>query len=166
MREIEPSALDKNVFQLVGEDWMLVTAGGPDKLNTVTASWGGLGVIWGEPAATVYLRPQRYTKEFVDAHDTFTLSFFDEGWRKQLAYLGSVSGRDEDKVAKAGLTVVHDGETPYFEEARLTLIGRKLYAQDMKEACFMDSVQPERWYPEKDFHTLYVIELEKILSAE
>ena len=165
MREIEPSALDKNVFKLVGEDWMLVTAGGPDKLNTMTASWGGLGVIWGEPAATVYIRPQRYTKEFVDAHDTFTLSFFDGGWRKQLSYLGTVSGRDEDKVAKAGLTVVHDGETPYFEEARLTLIGRKLYAQDMKEACFMDSVQPERWYPEKDFHTLYVIELEKILSA-
>lgn len=108
MREIEPSALDKNVFQLVGEDWMLVTAGGPDKLNTMTASWGGLGVIWGEPAATVYLRPQRYTKEFVDAHDTFTLSFFDEGWRKQLAYLGSVSGRDEDKVAKAGLTPAFD----------------------------------------------------------
>ena len=57
MREIEPSALDKNVFKLVGEDWMLVTAGGPDKLNTMTASWGGLGVIWGEPAATVYIRP-------------------------------------------------------------------------------------------------------------
>ena len=134
MREIEPSALDKNVFQLVGEDWMLVTAGGPDKLNTMTASWGGLGVIWGEPAATVYLRPQRYTKEFVDAHDTFTLSFFDEGWRKQLAYLGTVSGRDEDKVAKAGLTPAFDQAGPYFEEASLVFVCRKAYVQAFEEA--------------------------------
>ena len=166
MREIEPSALDKNVFQLVGEDWMLVTAGGPDKLNTMTASWGGLGVIWGEPAATVYLRPQRYTKEFVDAHDTFTLSFFDEGWRKQLAYLGSVSGRDEDKVAKTGLTPAFDQAGPYFEEASLVFVCRKAYVQAFEEPCFVDRSQLDRWYPERDLHTMYVGLVEKMLVKE
>ena len=166
MREIEPSALDKNVFQLVGEDWMLVTAGGPDKLNTMTASWGGLGVIWGEPAATVYLRPQRYTKEFVDAHDTFTLSFFDEGWRQQLAYLGSVSGRDEDKVAKAGLTPAFDQAGPYFEEASLVFVCRKAYVQAFEEPCFVDRSQLDRWYPERDLHTMYVGLVEKMLVKE
>lgn len=166
MREIEPSALDKNVFQLVGEDWMLVTAGGPDKLNTMTASWGGLGVIWGEPAATVYLRPQRYTKEFVDAGETFSLSVLDEEYRKTLNYLGTVSGRDEDKIAKAGLTVEHEGETPYFGEANTVLVCRKLYAQNYDPACFIDKSCDEKCYPDKDYHTMYIAEVEKVLVRE
>ena len=95
-----------------------------------------MGVIWGEPAATVYIRPQRYTKEFVDAHDTFTLSFFDGGWRKQLSYLGTVSGRDEDKVAKAGLTPAFDPAGPYFEEASLVFVCRKAYVQAFEAVSY------------------------------
>lgn len=166
MKTLSPSEWTENPFTLIGKEWMLVAAEKDGRVNAMTAAWGGLGVLFGKNVAFVFIRPQRYTKEFVDAADTMSLTFFGEEYREMMGYMGKASGRDEDKVAKAGLTVVHDGETPYFEEARLTLIGRKIYAQEMKEACFMDSVQPDRWYPEKDFHTLYVIELEKILSAE
>ena len=92
---------------------MLVTAGDAASHNTMTASWGGLGVLWGAPVATCYIRQSRYTKEFVDGSDLFTLSFLDPAvWRRQLSYLGRVSGRDEDKIKAAGLTpVAVDGTT-------------------------------------------------------
>ncbi len=166
MREINANELDRNVFRLIGDEWMLVTAGDESAANTMTASWGGLGVIWGKPAATIYLRPQRYTKEFVDAHDTFSLSFFDEGFRKQLAYLGSVSGRDEDKIAKAGLSTAYADGTPYFEEASLVLVCRKAYVQPFEERCFVDEGAIGQWYPENDLHTLYIGYIEKILATE
>ena len=72
---IDPKELDQNVFSMIGEQWMLVTAGTVERCNTMTASWGGLGVLWGKPVATVYIRPQRYTLEFVEREDCFTLSF-------------------------------------------------------------------------------------------
>ncbi len=166
LKEIEPSALERNVFDLIGSDWMLVTAGDESKLNTMTASWGALGVMWGKPAATIYLRPQRYTKEFVDSHDHFTLGVFDESWRKQLGYLGTVSGRDEDKIAHAGLTPVFDEAAPYFQEASLVLVCRKAYAQELQDECFIDRSHLETWYPEHDLHTLYIGIIEKALVRE
>ena len=166
MKELDPSALNRNVFELIGTDWMLVTAGDEDKLNTMTASWGALGVMWGKPAATIYLRPQRYTKEFVDAHSHFTLCFFDGQWRSQLGYLGKVSGRDEDKVAHAGLTPTFGEAAPYFQEASLVLVCRKAYAQELEEGCFVDRSQLDTWYPERDLHTLYIGIVEKVLAKE
>lgn len=102
---IDPKELDQNVFSMIGEQWMLVTAGTVERCNTMTASWGGLGVLWGKPVATVYIRPQRYTLEFVEREDCFTLSFFGEEYRKALALCGSKSGRDVDKVKECGFTV-------------------------------------------------------------
>ena len=99
----------------------------------MTASWGGLGVVWGRPAATIYLRPQRYTKEFVDVQSTFSLSFFGEGYRDALKYFGSVSGRDEEKIAKSGLSTAFADGTPYFTEASLVFVCRKAYAQPLEE---------------------------------
>ena len=113
-QEIKVEDLNLNPFQLIGKDWMLITAGTKEQVNTMTASWGGMGVFWGKNVMTAYIRPQRYTKEFVDANDTFSISFFGEEYRKMLAYCGKVSGRDEDKIAKAGLTTCFYGETPYF----------------------------------------------------
>lgn len=166
MREISASELDRNVFDLIGREWMLITAGDGQKANTMTASWGGLGVIWGTPAATVYVRPQRYTKEFIDAQDTFSLSFLGEGHREQLAYLGRVSGRDEDKIAKAGLTLAFADGTPYFEEASLALVCRKAYAQPFEEARFIDAAALDQWYPNRDLHTLYIGLIEQVLVAD
>ena len=95
----------KNPFKLIGKDWMLVTAGNEEKVNTMTASWGGLGVMYGKNVAFIVIRPQRYTKEFIDREDTFSLSFLDKKYRKTLNYLGTVSGRNEDKITKSGLTL-------------------------------------------------------------
>ena len=104
MRKIDPKTLNQNVFSAIGEQWMLITAGTADRCNTMTASWGGLGVIWGAPAATCYIRPQRYTKEFVDQEEYFTLSFLGEESRKALQLCGSKSGRDTDKIKECGNT--------------------------------------------------------------
>ena len=82
MKKIDVKSLQDNVFSLIGDRWMLITAGTAERCNTMTASWGGLGVLWGAPAATIYLRPQRYTKEFVDREEYFTLCFFGEEYRR------------------------------------------------------------------------------------
>ena len=104
-KEIKPEELNFNPFTRIGSDWMLLTAGTEDKFNTMTASWGGAGVFWGKPAVTCYIRPQRYTREFVDREEYFTLAFFDEEHRKALALCGSKSGREVDKVRECGFTV-------------------------------------------------------------
>ena len=100
--EIAPKTLTENVFSLIGDRWMLITAGTPDHCNTMTASWGGLGVLWRKPMATIYVRPQRYTFGFIEQSDEFTLSFFGPQWKKALSYCGAVSGRDEDKFGRPG----------------------------------------------------------------
>ena len=133
LKPIDPKAIDQNVFSLIGEKWMLITAGTAERCNTMTASWGGLGVIWGAPSATCYIRPQRYTKEFVDREEYFTLAFFGEEYRDALALCGSKSGREVDKVKECGVQPM--------DPARLS--------EDVKE----------RWYPQKDYHTLYIGEI-------
>jgi len=165
-KEIKPEELQKNPFTMIGKEWLLVTAEKEGKANTMTASWGGVGVMWGKNVAFLVLRPQRYTKEFVDASKTFSLSVLDESFRKTYGYLGSVSGRNEDKIAKSGLTVVHEGETPYFEEANTVLVCRKLYAQEYRPECFLEEEPDKKWYPDKDYHTMYIAEIEKVLIKE
>ena len=161
---IDPKELKDNVFSLIGDQWMLVTAGTAEKCNTMTASWGGLGVIWGAPAATCYIRPQRYTKEFLDRQEYFTLSFFGEEHRDVLAYCGSKSGRDVDKVKECGLTVrTADCGAPYFEEARLVLVCRKRFAQEMHAPC-IDAEIREKHYMKRDYHTIYIGEIVQVLS--
>ena len=103
MKEININELQFNPFTKIGKDWMLVTSTDGEKTNSMTASWGGLGVLWDKNVAFIVLRPQRYTKEFVDKSEEFSLSFFDDNFKKTLGYFGSVTGRDEDKISKSGL---------------------------------------------------------------
>ena len=125
MREISVTELQVTP-QMIGNEWWLVTAGDEAKgYNTMTASWGHVGVIWQRPTAIVYIRPQRYTKEFVDRADRYTLSLFGGGYKKEMGYLGSHSGRDEDKVAKVGLTPVFEEDYTYFAEAEIVVVCRK-----------------------------------------
>ena len=161
--KIDPKALDQNVFSLIGDQWMLITAGTKDQCNTMTASWGGLGVLWGKPVATVYIRPQRYTLEFVEREDTFTLCFFGEEYRKALALCGSKSGRDMDKVKEGGFTVATAEGAPYFEEADLVLVCKKSYWQDMDPTHFLDGEIDSKWYPEKDYHRIFIGEILEVL---
>lgn len=165
-KEIQAEDFVYSTFKTIGKDWLLVTAEKDGKANTMTASWGGLGVMWGKNVAYVVIRPQRYTKEFIDGADTLSLTVFDENYRKMLSYCGSVSRRDEDKIAKSGLTVAHENNTPYFNEAKIALLCKKLYAQEFKPECFIDQESKEKWYPGADYHTMYIVEIEKILVQE
>ena len=139
-KEIKPEELQKNPFQMIGKEWLLVTAEKDGKANTMTASWGGVGVMWGRNVAFIVIRPQRYTKEFIDASDKLSLSVLDEEYRKTLSYLGSVSGRDEDKIGKSGLTVAHTDDVPYFAEANTVITGKKLYAQEYRPECCLPAI--------------------------
>ena len=159
-QEIDVYADNYNPFALFHHTWALVAAAdktAPVKMNMMTASWGGLGILWNQPVATVYIRPQRHTKIFVDNADIFSLSFLPESHRNALQYCGKVSGRDEDKSKGSGLTVVHDeAGGVWFAEAELVLLCRKLYVQEMQAGCFIDTDIQSRFYPDADMHTLYV----------
>ncbi|HHY26579.1 MAG TPA: flavin reductase family protein [Desulfitobacterium dehalogenans] len=163
-KEITPEQFVHSPFHILDKEWMLITAGKDEKTNTMTASWGGFGVLWNKNVAYIFIRPTRYTKEFVDHSDSLSLSFFDPSYKKQLGYLGRVSGRDVDKIKESGLTVIKtDDGTPYFEEAKMTLFCKKLYAQELKPECFIVDGLDEKNYPLKDYHTMYVVEIERFL---
>lgn len=164
-KEISPDQFRKNPFQLIGKEWMLITAGDKYKTNTMTASWGGLGVMYGKNVAYTVIRPQRYTKEFVDKEETFSLSFLDKKYKKMMSYLGSVSGRSEDKITKSGLTIDWSDETPYFNEADHVLICKKLFKQTLDGGSLLNPKLDSTWYTNKDYHTLYISEIIKVLKV-
>jgi flavin reductase (DIM6/NTAB) family NADH-FMN oxidoreductase RutF len=164
--EILPQQLDENVFKLIGTDWMLITAGGMDSSNTMTASWGGLGVLWNKNVCFCVIRPQRYTYEFMEKSQYFTLSFFDSDYRKALELCGTKSGRDIDKYKETGLTPVRSGcGTVYFQEARIVLECRKMYFQDIDPANFVDRTIEDN-YPGNDYHRMYIGEIVKCMVKD
>ena len=171
MKEISVKELQLNPMELIAHEWMLVTAGDDKRgYNTMTASWGHLGSIWGHagglPTSVIFVRPQRYTKEFVDREELYTLCFFKPEYKKALGYLGSHSGRDGDKVAAAGLTPVFGEGYTWFAEASLVLVCRKLYRAPVLEEGFLDKSVLEECYPQRDFHDMYIGEIVKVLAAE
>lgn len=163
-KTIDPATLKENPFDLIGKGWMLITAGSPEAFNTMTASWGGMGVIWAKNVCFCVVRPGRHTYGFMEKSDMFTLSFFDEAFRKALTYCGSHSGRNVDKVKEAGLTPVFADEGIYFAEARLVFSCRKLYHHDLDPACFLDPTIDSANYPHKDYHRMYVGEIAACLA--
>ena len=163
-RNIDPKALDLNPFAAIGSQWMLITAGMVEHCNTMTASWGGLGVLWGAPMATAYIRPQRYTKRFVDENEYFTLCFFGEEYRPQLNLCGTKSGRNTDKVKECSFTAAAaECGAPYFEQAELVLVCRRRMAMPMDPALMPEDVK-DKWYPDRDYHTMYWGEIVEALQ--
>lgn len=163
-REVSIESLEFNPFTKIGKEWMLITAGDEIKSNTMTASWGGLGIMWSKNVATAYVRPQRYTKEFMDMNDTFTLSFLSEEYKKALKVAGTVSGgKVEDKWTECGLHPYYVDETTAVEEADMIFVCRKLYAQEMYPECFVDEECDVKNYPMQDYHTMYIAEITKVL---
>lgn len=165
-KEVIPSLIRKNPFQAIGKEWMLITAGNQEKVNTMTASWGGLGVMYGKDVAFVVVRPQRYTREFIDREETFSLSFLDKKHRDTLNYLGSVSGRTEDKIKKSGLTLEFDNNIPYFAEANQIFLCKKLVKQELGSDSFLIPSLDSTYYPNNDYHILYIVEIVKTLQAK
>ena len=163
--EVSPEEIG-NAASLIGKDWMLITAGNTeDGFNTMTASWGCMGVLWNKPVCISYIRPQRYTYIFAEANEYMTMCFFEEDKRDALRFCGRNSGRDVDKVKECGFTPVSaaDGKAVYFDEAKLVLICRKLYISDIKEEGFLDKSLLGN-YPQKDYHREYVCEIVKALK--
>lgn len=164
--EIRPEDITDNPFRLIGSDWMLITAGTIKSFNTMTASWGGLGVLWNKNIAICFIRPHRYTFNFIENSEYFTLSFFESRYKDKLAFCGSHSGKDTDKVKQTGLTPVEGikGDI-YFDEARLVLECRKLYFQDLESSNFLDPAISHN-YPAKDYHRMYIGEVVRGLEKK
>lgn len=173
LKTIRPEALKDNTFDIIGKDWMLITACTKSeddegnivtgRVNTMTASWGGLGILWNKPVATIYLRPTRYTKEIIDQTDTFSLSVLPEKFKNALNYCGTHSGRDGDKIAQCKLDVEYMNSTPWIKQARLVFICKKLYAQELDGFCFTDQLICDKNYRKNDFHTMYIAEIQKVM---
>lgn len=160
--QIQPEELNGNIFKLIGKDWMLISAGSEGSFNTMTASWGGAGVLWSRNVAFCFIRPQRFTLQFVEKSDRFSLSFFGGGHRDALNLCGSKSGREIDKAKAAHLTPVFSDGTVYFEEASTVLICQKLYFHDFDPAHFLDPAIAKN-YTAGDYHRLFIGGIEKVL---
>lgn len=161
---IDPKTVDVNFFKAIDKDWMLITAGSEEKLNTMTASWGGTGILWNKNVSYAFIRESRYTREFVDGNDYFSLSFFGGNMKKELGFCGRNSGRDVDKIKETGLTVVSDEAAPYFEQAELVLVCKKLYCQKMDKESLIDKSLADQFYSDNDWHYFYVGEIVKMLK--
>ena len=167
-REILPEEFNRSAFKLIGKDWMLITAADEQKksgANAMTASWGGLGILWNKPVATIYIRPQRHTFSLVEDSDRMSLCFLGEGYRKELGYCGSHSGRNEDKLEILGLKTEKLDGVPVISDSEIILLCKKLYADDLKEERFIDK-EAISHYPTADFHRFYILEITKILIKE
>ena len=145
-------------------NWALVTAGSAENCNTMTVSWGSMGVLWGKPVVTIYIRNTRHTLGFLDDADSFTLSFFDEGYHDKLDFCGRKSGRDFDKVKECGFTVkTAENGAVYFDEAKRTLVCKKLYAQNIEPEHIIDKSILDQ-YVLKDYHRVFIGEIIEVID--
>lgn len=162
MKKIDFTELKQNPAELIGKQWMLITAGTPENFNTMTASWGGLGYLWNRPVAFVFVRPNRHTATFIDAQPSFTLSFMPEKYRNDLIFCGRNSGRDVDKMAATSLQPF---TTPNglvaMDDAELVIECRKMAVASMQEADFVDysEVSPQWYDPTNPLHKVYICEI-------
>jgi len=164
-KEITPNELGSNVFEDIGNKWMLLSAAKKDgTVNTMTASWGAMGVLWNKNVFFCFVRPQRYTHEFTEESEYISLSFFGEEYRDALKFCGTKSGRDYDKFMETGLTVFNREGRVGFNEAERIIYGKKLYSGKIDPECFV-SQDIQKHYKD-DYHTVYICEIEKIEEKE
>lgn len=166
-KEIAFTDVKENVVDLLKNQWALVTAGDKNGFNPMTVSWGAVGELWAQDMATIYIRPQRYTVKYLEEQDYFTISVYPPELKKQIhGVCGSKSGRDTDKAKEAGITPVFDEKAPYFKEAKLVLVCRKVAKGEFKPEQFIDKSIIPAQYPQNDFHYIYYGEIEKVLINE
>ena len=155
----------ENAIEIISKEYMLITAGNKDGYNMMTASWGFMGEMWGEDSIAVVVRPERYTMDFIESNDYFTLTFF--GDNKDIHKVcGSKSGRDVDKTALTGLSPICNENYVYFSEARLVLIIKKKYVQPMDKKYLTDASIDEKWYKNGGWHNLIIGSIERIYLKE
>lgn len=152
-----------DIFNKLDKEWALLTAGNQEDFNSMTVSWGAMGTIWGKPSVTVYVRESRYTLEYMNKNDYFTLSFYPEDYKKDLGIMGSKSGRDGDKVAQTNLTPEPIENSMTFKEAQITILCKKRYKQFMDFEAFPEDVK-ERYYQDHDVHYMFIGEVIDIIQ--
>lgn len=162
---INPLDFTENPFKLIGNDWMLISADDGKTKNAMTASWGGVGILFNKPVCFCFIRPQRYTYKIAENTDKITLSFFSDKYKKQLSYFGSVSGYNENKILKSNFSVIEKNGYIWYNEARLVIKANKLYADFLKESCFFDKSVLDN-YKKKDYHKFYIFEIAEILKLK
>ena len=161
-KEIDLNKLKLNPFSSFNKDWALLSAGSSEKLNTMTVSWGALGIIWQKPVSFIFVRPQRYTFEFLENNGYYSINFLKEDNRKILNICGTKSGRDIDKIKETGLIPIFNEKAPYFTQSKIAFICRKLHGQFIDPSCFIDkNINLE--YKNKDYHKIFIGEIEKCL---
>lgn len=162
MHKIDPGQIAENFIDIIGHEWMLITAGTPQRFNMMTASWGGAGYLWNKPAATIFVRPERYTFEFIEQTGRFSLSFLGDGHKAVHKITGSKSGRDTDKAAAAGLhPLITQTGGIFYEETRLGMECNVLYTDKIEAANFQDPALARQWYDPSHggFHKMYIAEI-------
>lgn len=162
-RKTLPPSAAGDIVDKIGKEWMLIGIRDGDGANAMTASWGTMGTLWNKPVCTCYIRPQRYSFGLAEKEERISLSFFGKGRRDALGYCGKYSGRNEDKLANAGLSYAIEDDVPIFDDAELTLVCRKIYSDMIRENCFIEKNIIDNCYPQKDFHRFYVLEIEKCI---
>lgn len=161
--KVNPTEVSENFLKEL-EDWMLLTAGDSESFNTMVISSGAIGNLWRRNIAYCFVRPGRYTKEFMDRSEYFTMSSYDEKYKPQLTICGRKSGRDVDKVKETGFTPAFaECGAPYFEEAKLVIVCRKIYVEDLDPEKFLDPTMHD-WFPNKDYHRVYIGEIVEVLK--
>lgn len=169
---INPKDIKDNPIRMFGDEWAIVAAGKPHDFNELTVSWGALGDAWHDnmPIAIVFVSATRFTQRYLEANDTFSINVFPPQYRKELAYIGAHSGRNEDKVANTGLKVEFtESVTPIFTQAKLVLECRKVYAHNLDPSLFSESLI--RNYAQPKFrgvipHTVYFGEILHVWQKE
>lgn len=162
MQTIDFTELQANAAQLIGKQWMLITAGNEHKFNCMTASWGGLGFLWNRPVAFIFVRPNRHTVQFIEQEERLSLTFMPESYRQDLVFCGRNSGRDVDKMAHTSLRpLALPSGTPAFEDADLILDCRKMLKTTLAQADFLNwaEVSPAFYAEDNPLHTLYICEI-------
>ena len=162
-----PATHFSTLFDRIGKEWMLISASDGERTNSMTASWGCFGILWGKQVAVCFIRPQRYTFEITERAQRLSLAFFDKEHRTALSYMGSHSGRDGDKYLATGLHMTEDeNNTPFPTEARIVLLCKQLYAGRLQKGDFLDKEIISSHYPADDYHQMYVCEIERVLIRE
>lgn len=155
--------LELDIFSKFDKQWALLTAGDESSFNTMTISWGSLGTLWGKPIATTYVRESRYTREFMDNNDYFTVSFYPEEYKDVLGVMGSKSGRDMDKMNDSGLTPEVVANSMTFKEAEMTLVCKKLSKQLIEQENIPQDVK-DMFYGDEDWHYMYIGEVVEVIK--
>ena len=152
--------VSENIFSMLDNEWMLLTAGTLEKMNTMTISWGSMGILWNKPIAICFVRPQRYTDTFMKEQYTFTLTVLPPDLKHILTICGSKSGRNTDKIRETGLTpFLTPGKGISFEQARIYVECKKTYTSVFDPANIVDRSIPSSIYPGNDFHNIYFGEI-------